>query len=110
MDHAQIHVVGVEAGQKILEGLLDGGNVADAEVAAVAPGRAKMALDDPLLPFPFDGVAQVRADVRLGHEAVQHIDALLACGVHYGEDLGIALSLQPLAADGDLADAETGFS
>ena len=71
---------------------------------------AKMALDDPLLSLTLDGVAQIGADVRLGHEAVQHIDPRPTAGVHHGEDLGLALSLQPLAAQSDLADLQSCIS
>ena len=110
MDHTQIHVIGVEACQQVLKGLLDFGNGTDTEIAAVLPGRAKVALQDPFLPILPNGITQVGADVGLGHEAVQNIHAAKTAGIHHsGHVLGGA-SLQPLTAQADLADPKAGIS
>ena len=106
MDHAEINVACMEAGQKIIKGFLNGRNIPHAEITAVFPCRAQMALNDPFLPVSLNGIAQVRTDVGLRHEAIQHVDACLAGGVHHGKDLGLAFSLQPLSSKGYLTDGQ----
>ena len=110
MDHAEVDIVGMETGQKILKGLLDGGDVTHAEVTAVPPCRAQMSLNDPLFPILADGVSHKGADVGLGHEAVQHVDARLTGGVYHRKDLLLALALQPLTAKRDLTDGQACIS
>ena len=110
VDHADVHIVGVQPGEEVLKEPLAVVQIPGAAVLAVLPGRADVPLENHLLPAAFQGCTQVGAYVGLGHEDVQNIDALLHSLVHYGVDgLGV-LTLQILAAQANLADLKAGAS
>ncbi len=106
MDHAQVYVVCLQPVQEILEGGLYLGQLPGADILAVLPGGADVALDVPFLPASGDGVADVGAHAGLGHPAVQDIDAgLLAAPDDLLHLLGV-MPLQPFSAQADFADHE----
>ena len=70
VDHPQVDVVRPQPGEQVLEGLPHQGQLPGADVLALLPGGAEMALDDPLFPAAFDGVADHCAHLGVGHPAV----------------------------------------
>ena len=69
-----------------------------------------MTLDEPAVPPSGEGRADVAADLRLAHPAVQDVDAQLVCAVDHGLAFRSVMALQPLRAEADLADHQAGFS
>ena len=69
-----------------------------------------MPLNIPALPPPGQGLAQAVAHVRIGHPAVQDVDAQLLRLVHHRPALLGAVALHPLRAESNLADHQAGFS
>ena len=59
VDHAQVEVICPQARQQILKGRLDLLHVPCADVLPVLPGGAEVPLDDPPLPLPGDGRADI---------------------------------------------------
>ena len=66
MDHAEVHVVGVEALEKVLEGGAHLLEVARAHVLPALPRGAEVPLDDPALATAEKGVTEVERRVGSG--------------------------------------------
>ena len=108
VDHPQVDVVGLQPGEQVLEGLPHQGQLPGADVLALLPGGAEVPLDDPLLPAALDGAANLAAHLRVGHPAVQNVDALFLAPADDGGDLLLVVALQPLGPQADFADREAG--
>ena len=83
-------------------------HVARAGVLAILPGGAEVTLHDPLVAMRADGVAQNLAHRRVGHPAVDDVDALLHCEIHQTGYLLLVVARHPLRAKADLADLKPG--
>ena len=107
MDHAEVHIAGVEARQQVLEGWLDLVEVARAHVLLTLPRGAEVPLDDPALAQAQveQGVAEVGAARRVGHPAVEDVHARGVRGLDHGARL-LRRAVHPLAAEADLAHPE----
>ena len=107
MDHAEVHVVGMEARQQVLEGGLDLIEVARAYVLLALPRGAKVPLNGPAVStaeLP-ERVAQVGAARGVGHPAVEYVDARVLAGARDSERF-LERAVHPFAAKADLADLE----
>ena len=110
VDHAQVDVVGAQAGEQVLKGGLHFVHVPGADVLAVLPGGAEVSLDDPALPLPGDGGSDVGAHGGLRHPAVQDVDPLSLAAVDHPFDFLRAVALQPLRSQADLTDHQPRIS
>ena len=109
MDHAEVHVVGMEAREQVLEGGPHVLHLARAHVLAVLPCRAEMPLDHPAVAGTHlrEGVAQVRAARGVGHPAVEDVHARRVRPLEHRAGLLDRL-VHPLAAEADLAHRDAG--
>ena len=107
VNHAEVHVVGMEALKQVLEGGLDLVEVARAYVLLALPRGAELPLDNPALATVelLKRVAQVGAARGVGHPAIEDVDARILAGARDG-DRFLERAVHPFAAKADLADLE----
>lgn len=108
VDHTYINIVGVETLQQILKGAAGLFDVSGAGVLPVLKYGAQMPLDDKFLPASLQSHTQVAAGGGLGHENVDVVDALFLCCVYNGGALLSGQAVEPLAAQTDFADPQSG--
>ena len=107
VNHAKVHVVGMEALKQVLEGGLDLVEVARAHVLLALPRGAEVPLDNPALATAelLKRVAQVGAARGVGHPTIEDVDARILAGARDG-DRFLERAVHPFAAKADLADLE----
>ena len=106
VDHAQLHVVGVQAREQILEGRAHLIQLAGAHVLAVLPGTADVPLDDPLIARRLKRLAEGRAHRRVAHPAVHDVHAGRRAPGGHGVHLGLLHLADPLGPEPDDARAK----
>ena len=106
VQHAQIEVVHAQAAQLVFERGHRLREVATALVLPVDPAGAEVALHDPLVGMAFHGVAQVVADQRVGHPAVEQVHSALAARLGDRARF-LGRPLHPLGPEPDFAHAQT---
>ena len=106
VDHAQLHVVGAEAREQVLERGTHEIHVARAHVLAVLPGGADVALDDPAVARAGQRSSEVAAHLGSRHPAVEDVDARFLAALDHGAHLGGRFLLHPFSSEADLADFE----
>ena len=106
VDHAQVDVVGLQAGQQVLKGGADVGHVAGAVILAAFPCGADVPLNVPLIAVFVDTLADDVAGLGVSHPAIQDVDALGGCVLDQRDAFFFGVALQPLAAKADLADLQ----
>ena len=79
-----------------------------AAVLAVFPTGAQMALDQHLVPPPFQRPADVGTHLGLRHEHIQNVDAVAQGHIDHPADHVVALPFQMFAAQADLAGPQAG--
>ena len=104
VDHTQVKIIRPQTRQQILKGRLDLLHVPGADVLPLLPGGAEVPLDDPPLPLPGDGSANIRPHIGLRHPAVQNVDPLGLTAVNDRFYLLRIMALQPLRSKADFAD------
>ena len=109
MDHADVHIVRMEACEQIFERRLHLAHVARAHVLPVLPGRTDMPLDDPTLAVSFERIAQIRTSRRIRHPAVKEINAARFAAFHDRACL-LQRAVHPFAAEANLAYLQAGLS
>lgn len=106
VDHAHLDVVGLQAGEEVLEAGLHLLEVACAGVLAVFVDGADVALDDHLVAAALEGVADVGARLGVGVVDVDVVHAAVQRHGHQLERGGAVQLLESAAADTDFADLE----
>ena len=101
MDHSEVNIIRLHPAQKILKKRLHDLHVHGTTVLSVFPDRAKMSLNVHFVALSLERGAKVRADVWIGHKAIQQIDTGIHCSVHGIADLLQGLAFKILAAKTD---------
>ena len=110
VDHAEVDVVRAEALQQVLKGRLYELHVPGAHILAVLMGGADVTLHKPLFPVALEGFADDVPGLRIGHPAIDDVDALFLRVPDEFHGFLELVALQPLAAESDLAHFESGVS
>lgn len=110
VDHAQLYMVGAEAGEQVFECRAHLVHIARADILAVLPGRTDVPLDDPSVAFAGDGGAQIAAHLGFGHPAVEDVHARLREPPRHRSHFLGRFALHPFGAESDFADHEFGFA
>ena len=100
--HAQLDVVGVKAGQQVVEGHLALLHVARAHILAILPGGSNVALHNPVTRILGARISQPGTHLRVAHPAVDDVDAQLCCTNRNVVRLLCAHAVEPLAAEANL--------
>ena len=103
VDHAQLHVVGAEAREQVLERGTHEIHVSRAHVLAVLPGGADVALDDPAVARAGQRSSEVAAHLGSRHPAVEDVDARLLAALNPGAHLVGRFLFHPFGSEAYLA-------
>ena len=108
VDHTHINIVGMQAFQQVCKGAFCFFDIPGTGILSVFKDGAQMSLNDKLLPASLQGKAQISAGGSLGHENIDVIDAFFLRSVYNGAALPGGQAVEPLAAQTDLADTQSG--
>ena len=106
MDHADLHIVGLQPLELICEALFDLSQFPGALVLPILPDGTQMSLEHEFLPPSPQGPAQVRAKLRVRSVEVDAVDPARLHSIHHFLDLLIGLIHKALTAHADFADQQ----
>ncbi len=101
VDHADLHMIGTQPREQVVEGGTHQRHIAGAHVLAVLPGAAHVSLDDPLLARRRERLAQRRAHGRVAHPAVDDVYTRRRAPGGHGVHLGLLHLADPLGPEPD---------